>query len=130
MPVATVDSYVDYVPNPGYPSVSGSGGGGGGSPAVQADWQQINYTTSGSANTATRLSSTHKLASRAIINTPSSVDSIGIGPNSSANGDSLPAGAVGYLIEMPDGSAFDLYDWYVKSASASQPAVILYVPAQ
>jgi hypothetical protein len=39
------------------------------------------------------------------------------------------AGLSGYEIPMPDGTVFDLADWYIKSTAASQTLIVAYLPA-
>lgn len=140
-----VTTYIDYVPNPWPPTTPGSpcanaeatpakvcgviaGPASGGS--TEVNWVQLNYTTSGTPNAATTLSGSELLVRRASIGAPAAnAASVSIGPNNSANADSIGVGQFGYLIEMPDGTAFNLAAWYAKSASASQSLVVLYLPA-
>ncbi len=143
--MSQTSSYRDYVPNPWPPTTPGSPcdnteatpqkicgtvtTSSGGSP-TEVNWVQLAYTTSGTPNAATALSGSELLVRRASIGGPATnAAAVSIGPNNSANADSIGVGQYGYVIEMPDGTAFDLAAWYAKSTSASQALVILYLPA-
>lgn len=104
--------------------------GGGSGTLTEVDWVQGSYTSSGTPNTPTRISSSSLKVRKAVINAPSTnAAAVGVGPTSAASLDSLGAGVSGYVIEMPDGTAFDLSNWYATSASASQSLVFAYLPA-
>lgn len=104
--------------------------GGGTGTLTEVEWAQLAYTSSGTPNAATALSSSSLKVRKAVINAPSTnAAAVNLGPTSAASLDSLGAGVSGYIIEMPDGTAFDLANWYAKSASASQSLVIAYLPA-
>jgi len=137
----------NYVPNPGpyqFPNppcadpaatpqkicgtVTASGGAAGS--LTEVEWVQATYATSGTPNTPTRISSSSLKVRKAVFNAPSTnAAAVGVGPTSAASLDSLAAGVSGYIIEMPDGTAFDLSNWYGTSASASQALTIAYLPA-
>lgn len=90
-------------------------------------WQQINYTNGSGA--AQPFAGTSTMARRASVGAPATnTADVTIGPNSNANADTVGAGQFGYIIEMPDGTAFDLNHWYGKSTAAGQNLIILYIP--
>jgi len=137
----------NYVPNPGpyqFPNppcadpaatpqkicgtVTASGGAAGS--LTEVEWIQSTFTSSATPNAAAPISSFSLKVRRAVLNAPSTnAAAISIGPNNSANFDSIGAGMSGYIIEMPDGTAFDLSLWFGKSASASQVINFAYLPA-
>lgn len=96
---------------------------------VELQWAQYTRTTSGSANTAAPLSATSLIAQRALVSADAGNSAnVGVGPTAAANLYSIPAGVSGYVIEMPDGTAFDLADWYCFSTAASQSLRVAYIP--
>jgi hypothetical protein len=97
---------------------------------TELTWSQYTRTSSGTPNTATALSATPLLVRQVSISAPSAnVADVSVGPTSSANLMTIGSGLSGYEIPMPSGTVFDLADWYLKSASASQNLVIAYLPA-
>lgn len=109
-------------------TVNASGGGSGS--LTEVEWVPGSFTSSGTPNTATALSGSSLKVRKAVLNTPSTnAANVSIGPSNSANFDVLGAGMSGYIIEMPDGTAFDLSLWFGKSASASQVIDFIYLPA-
>jgi len=140
--MSQITSYIDYVPNPWPPTTPGSPCAnpeatpqkvcGSLSPPASGEteelaWVQVSYTNASGA--AAPFTSTSTLARRAIVDAPSTNSAdVTLGPNSSANLTTMASGQLGYLIEMPDGTSFDLNDWYAKSGSAGQKLNILYLP--
>lgn len=96
---------------------------------VELQWHEITVTTSATPGAATPLVGTATLVRQASISTDATNSAnVGVGPNSSANLFSIPADASGYDIPMPDGTSFDLADWFCKSTAASQTLRISYLP--
>lgn len=87
---------------------------------------QIDITTSGTPNTATRLSTVRLMVRKAIITADSgNAANVSFGANTNANQDSIPPGA-SWGLEDEGGAAFSLYNYWIKSSSASQVLRILY----
>ncbi len=140
-----ISTYTDYVPNPWPPTTPGSPcdnseatsqkvcGVVTTSPAtgtLELQWSQFTRTSSGTPNTATALSPTPLLVRQVSISAASgNSTSVEVGPTSAANLMSIGAGLSGYEIPMPDGTVFDLADWYLKSTAASQTLIVAYLPA-
>jgi hypothetical protein len=131
-----------YTPNPGYPSntaaaacpvttpqkVCGALSPPGPDDLEVLQYQQIDATNGSGA--ATPFVSTTTLVLRAVLSAPSTnTADITIGPNSSANADTIGAGQGGFEIPAPDGVAFDLNKWFWKSAAAGQKLTIQFLPA-
>lgn len=141
----TITTYKDYVPNLQSPDampapcanpkatpqkVCGTMSGPASGDSTEVNWVQLAHTTSATPEAAKALSSTNLLVRQVSIGAPTTnVADVRIGPNNSANAVTFSAGMNGYLVEMPDGTAFDLSLWFSKSASATQSLVILYLPA-
>ena len=109
-------------------SVTTSGGGPG--DLTEVNWVPGTFTSSGTPNAALPISSYSLLVRKAVLNAPSTnAAAISIGPDNTAGFDSIGVGMSGYVLEMPDGTAFDLSLWFGKSASASQVINFIYLPA-
>ena len=133
-----------YIANPGNPpavpspcsddsatpqKVCGTTSPPGPGETTELQWAQYTHTTNGSANTASPLSATSLIAQRALISADSgNAANVGVGPTASANLYSIPAGVGGYVIEMPDGTSFDLADWFSISTDVSQTLRVAYIP--
>lgn len=95
--------------------------------ATTVEWSQGTRTTSGTPGAISALSTSSKPAQRAILRTDdANTDDIRIGPTNAADFHLLSPGS-SYLIENPPGTKFDIANWYIQSASASQ--VINYIYA-
>jgi hypothetical protein len=131
-----------YTPNPGYPSntaaaacpvttpqkVCGVISPPGPDDLEHLQWVEIDYVNG--PGTAQSFTSTTTYARRALVDAPlTNTADVTMGPNSTATLVTMPSGNLGYLIEMPGGTAFNLANWYAKSASPGQKLNILYLPA-
>ena len=122
-----ITSYIDYVPNPWPPTTPGS-------PCdnAEATPQKVCGVVTSSPGTAT-LELQWGEFTRQSSGTPNAASgnsaNVDVGPTSAADLMSIGAGLSGYEIPMPDGTVFDLADWYLKSTAASQTLTIAYLPA-
>lgn len=89
-------------------------------------WKQVNCTTSNSGGTVTRMTTTNGYVGRTFLLFNQGVDTVWIGPDTNANFAPVYANTA-FQLPFAGNDQYDLYDWYFKSATATQAVRVAYM---
>ncbi len=87
--------------------------------AAMIAWAQVNCTTSRTPNAITRIAPTNGYFGRTFLIYNAGVDTVWIGPDTNANFAPVYA-STSYQLPFAGADHYDLFDWYMKSATATQ----------
>lgn len=94
--------------------------------AAMIRWRQVNCTTSATPNAVTRMVPTNGYVGRTFLLYNAGGTTVFIGPDTNANFTPIPSGT-SYQIPFASTDEYDLYDWYMKSATATQVVRVAYM---
>ena len=94
--------------------------------AFMIRWKQVNCTTSATPDAITRIAATNGYVGRTFLLFNHGTNTVWIGPDTNANFAPIYA-STSYQLPFAGSDEYDLYDWYFKSATATQVVRVAYM---